>query len=179
MGNALSQLITSLQNHPVVEYGKILAQATITPHDIQSHCFFSAQYYTRNLIFADDSFELIVLCWKGLQQTPIHDHNNSEGWLKTIKGGVVETIYEWDKKNKRANLQKVISEEELGPGGTSHVNDDIGVHSICNPNESETVTLHLYSPRIIKCHYIDRKSTSIKEKILGFHSINGKLVGHP
>ncbi|NRA46419.1 MAG: cysteine dioxygenase family protein [Oligoflexales bacterium] len=174
MGNALSNLVKLLQNSPIEDFQSILAQAKVTAKDVQGHCFFSDQYYTRNLVCADKHFELIVLCWRGKQRTPIHDHNNSEGWLKVVEGKVTETIYEWDKILKKANLQNTISHVELEPGGTSHVNDDMGVHTICNPSTQDSITLHLYAPRIEKCHYVDTKNASIKEKILGFYSIAGK-----
>ena len=176
MGNALPELVNSLQNNPIKDFKNILEQAKITAEDVKNYCFFSDHYYTRNLVYADDTFELIVLCWRGQQQTPIHDHNNSDGWLSVIQGSVVETIFEWNKDSKDAKLENIISEEELGAGLVSHVNDDIGVHSIRNPDEGESVTLHLYAPRIFKCHYVDKQSSSIKEKVLGFHSIAGKLV---
>ncbi|MFK7823035.1 MAG: cysteine dioxygenase family protein [Oligoflexales bacterium] len=176
MGDALSRLVNSLQNNPIEEFKNILEQARITTKEVKNHCFFSEHYYTRNLVYAEDTFELIVLCWNGKQQTPIHDHNNSDGWLSVIQGGVTETIYAWDKNTREAKIQDVISNEELGSGAVSHVNDDIGVHSICNPDDGESITLHLYSPRILKCHYVDHQSAAIKEKVLSFHSIGGKLV---
>lgn len=176
MGIALANLINSLQNARITQYKNVLEQAIISTEDIKKFSFFSDNFYTRNLIFANDKFELIALCWKGLQRTPIHDHNGSDGWLRVVQGAVLETIYEWNKTSKKANLKKIISKEELGPGGTSHVNDDIGVHSICNHSNGETITIHLYAPRILKCNYIDQDNRSTKERVLGFHSVDGNVV---
>lgn len=41
------------------------------------YCFFNEVRYARNLVERNQYFELIVICWKAGQQSPIHNHEGS------------------------------------------------------------------------------------------------------
>ena len=56
-------------------------------------CSWSESTYTRNCIFENERFELILICWQSSQKTPIHDHGGEECWVKFIDGEFKETIY--------------------------------------------------------------------------------------
>ena len=48
---------------------------------LHPYLFFSRKGYTRNLIFKNDLFELLALCWDVGQASRIHNHYNQSCWM--------------------------------------------------------------------------------------------------
>jgi len=53
----------------------------LTPEALKSYIFFNKDNYTRNLIYRDDRFEIMTVCWLPGQRTVVHTHNGSLGWM--------------------------------------------------------------------------------------------------
>ena len=49
---------------PVSEVSKFLKNYRVSDEDIKKYCFFQDHVYTRNLVFKNESFEVLLLCWK-------------------------------------------------------------------------------------------------------------------
>src|SRR5437899_2784710 len=49
--------------------------------------------YTRNLVFRNDCFEIMVICWNSGQRSCIHDHPSNGCFLKVLKGDLIEESY--------------------------------------------------------------------------------------
>jgi cysteine dioxygenase len=58
-----------LKEHPVDE------------HSLQPYLFFSQRQYTRNLIFKNDLFELVAVCWEVDQSSNVHNHAGQNCWM--------------------------------------------------------------------------------------------------
>ena len=43
---------------------------------------------------------MILLCWGESQGSGIHDHHNSECFVKILDGELTETLYAWPKENE-------------------------------------------------------------------------------
>jgi cysteine dioxygenase len=87
--------------------------------------------------------EMLVLCWKPGQRTPIHDHNGSHGAVFVQQGIMWETTFDYD-----ANTGlEYKADRELRAGGLtgSEVPD---IHQLGNPDVSgrDLVTIHIYAP---------------------------------
>src|SRR5438045_3413825 len=67
----------------------------LTPEALKPYTFFSDTYYTRNLIFRDDLFDLMTICWKPGQKTVIHTHNGQLGWMAIPQGEVAVHNYRY------------------------------------------------------------------------------------
>src|SRR5207302_10468476 len=65
----------SLQN--VQDY---VIRHSVRPESLQKYCFFSTGNYTRNLIFRNDLFECMTLCWHIGQHSRIHNHRGQNCW---------------------------------------------------------------------------------------------------
>jgi len=46
----------------------------VLPETIEKYCYFSKGSYTRNLIFKNDLFECMTVCWEVGQHSRIHNH---------------------------------------------------------------------------------------------------------
>ena len=63
---------------PVYEY---LSRNPIETDSIQKFLFWSPDFYTRNLIYKDDRFEMMAICWESGQVSRVHNHNDQRCWM--------------------------------------------------------------------------------------------------
>src|SRR5215469_13339610 len=85
----------------------------LSPEALKPYTFFRDDYYTRNLIFKDDLFEVMTICWKPGQKTVIHTHNGQLGWMSVAQGEVAVHNYRYVSCNAPEN-QNVIGIDCLG-----------------------------------------------------------------
>src|SRR5207253_2226455 len=57
----------------------ILQKAEVTRDDLRPYRSFKPGTYARHRVFRNEFVEMLVLCWRPGQRTPIHDHNGSHG----------------------------------------------------------------------------------------------------
>lgn len=120
--------------------------------------------YTRNCIVENEKFELILLCWKAGQITPIHDHGGEECWVKIIEGEFRETIYTADKSGELKVVKSMISKSN----GVTYMIDFMGFHSIENLSSKKSMSLHLYAKPIRSCNIFDENSRKFVNKDLTY-----------
>jgi cysteine dioxygenase len=108
---------------------------------------FSAQTYRRNLMREGNWYNLLVLCWKNGQRSPIHDHKGSCCALRVLEGVMTETIFEFAPNG----LVKPIFSRDLFPGQVAG-SEDTDMHQVSNlqAGNADLITLHLYSPPLMK-----------------------------
>ncbi len=111
------------------------------------YMIFGESAYRRNLIKQGQWYELLCICWRSGQRSPIHDHAQSTCGLKIMTGVATETLFE---KTDCGQI-KAISSTDVGTGFVCSTQDD-NIHQISNLQAAGTdlVTLHIYSPAI-KC----------------------------
>ena len=56
------------------QVSKFMSQAKLAPEALTPYLFWDSARYTRNLIYRDQFFEVLALCWRVGQKTPIHSH---------------------------------------------------------------------------------------------------------
>src|SRR5262249_239370 len=61
----------------------------------------------RNLVYRDPLFEVMVICWRPGQGTPIHTHNGQLGWMLVERGGIEVTNYRYLSGNAPQNQNGV------------------------------------------------------------------------
>jgi predicted metal-dependent enzyme (double-stranded beta helix superfamily) len=76
---------------------RFLADNPIDVDSITRYFFWSPAFYTRNLIYKDDRFELMAICWESGQESVVHNHADQKCWMTVpvgrLKGqnfGIVE-----------------------------------------------------------------------------------------
>ena len=74
------------QDFPVDEVSSFIQNSQFLEENIKQYSHFSKDCYTRNKIYRDKNFEILLLCWLPGQMAPIHGHEGEKCWFKVIKG---------------------------------------------------------------------------------------------
>lgn len=72
-----------------------------------SCCAFNSHHYVRHLVDANETFELMLICWKGGQASSVHDHADSHCWLTVLQGAVDEV--QWVPQKVHAGTESTAS----------------------------------------------------------------------
>lgn len=122
---------------------ELVERTKIAHEEVQPYLGFKAGNYSRHRVMKNEFVEMLVLCWKPGQRTPIHDHNGSHGAVFVQEGILWETTFDYD-VDTGLNYK---SHRELREGGLtgSEVPD---IHQLGNPDVSgrDLVTIHIYAP---------------------------------
>ncbi|MEQ8316893.1 MAG: cysteine dioxygenase family protein [Phycisphaerales bacterium] len=127
------------------ELERHLAALDLTRHDIAPACVFGTRGYRRNTIARGQWYELLALCWRSGDCTPIHDHEGSSCAFKVIEGRGTEIRYEPTECGKVCPTGRRM----LEPGTVCAAEDD-DIHQVANMQAKgvDLITLHIYSPPI-------------------------------
>jgi len=141
---ALAETLRSMTAVPSLEdASKLVAQTDIAPEEIAPYLGFKAGNYSRHRVMKNEFVEMLVLCWKPGQRTPIHDHNGAHGAVLVHEGIMWETTFGYDTEHGLGYK----SHRELRAGGLtgSEIPD---IHQLGNPDVSgrDLVTIHIYAP---------------------------------
>jgi cysteine dioxygenase len=109
---------------------------------------FSDDGYARNVLYRDDAFEAICLCWKPGQGTPVHDHGRSFGVVCVFEGSLVVTGFKRlddGARPGRAELQPMT--QVIAAEGTVAMDRVGSIHRLGNPPSARgrCVSLHFYA----------------------------------
>lgn len=120
-----------------------LAGVHVTEEDLRPYLGFKPGTYARHRVLRNEFAELLVLCWRPGQRTPIHDHNGSYGAVRVCEGVMWETMFALDEA--RELFYQSAREWRAGDVTGADVPD---IHQLGNPEVSghNLVTLHLYAP---------------------------------
>lgn len=123
--------------------GALLGGVEVSPEELRPHVSFKEGTYARHRVHLGAHAELLVLCWRPGQRTPIHDHAGSYGAVRVLRGVMWETIFEMDEGTGLVYQ----SAREWTPGHVTGA-DVPDIHQLGNPDVSgrDLVTLHLYAP---------------------------------
>lgn len=143
----LLALIDALQCHtgqiPLGELLELQRRHVITREDIADFAIFDAACYRRNRIFLSADVELLALCWRSGQRSPIHDHTGSACAVRVISGVASETTFE------RSPSGLLFAKSTIhNPAGAVCGSIDADIHQMGNLQREgeDLVTLHAYSP---------------------------------
>jgi cysteine dioxygenase len=162
-----------------VEICKLLADANVNPKTLEPYLHFAKGRYTRNLIFRNELFELIALCWSPKSQSPIHNHSNQLCWLSIQSGALrLENFSSLDGPGPGERIRLVPSGglARAAVGCLDLQQGDDGIHRVSNPFDEPAVSLHVYSRPYDICLGYDLVKQTASELELRYWSIDGKLV---
>jgi len=132
--------------------------------------YFDEHYYTRNLIYRDDMFEVMAICWQPGQRTAVHTHNGQLCWMIPHRGNLRVVDYKWlgcdhpEKQNvvgidclagsDHIQLDR-LREVDAAAGGPVLTADKLQtIHQLFNHDE-RSVSIHIYSRPIDSCVVFD------------------------
>ncbi len=193
--------LVALKRDPITSdiVSKCLDGSPVRLAALKDYIWWRDEFYTRNLIYRDELFEVMTICWKPGQKTPIHTHNGQLGWMTVPQGEVVVENYHHERCNAAEN-QNVVNIDCLGGATEIHLervgslqcNDSSGValvsklqsiHRIVNNEGSDEgcVSLHIYSKPFDSCITFDLERQRCFRRTLSYFSRYGKVeaeTGH-
>lgn len=133
-----------------VVHGRVLA-----PRSLEPYHFFSTRHYTRNLIFKNDLFELLALCWEPGQQSSVHNHRGQQCWMMMGQGRLENLnfrVHDRDEVARTCRLEPT-SVIEITRDQAMSVDPDEPVHLIRNVEAwgERALSVHLYSRPFDTC----------------------------
>ena len=126
-----------------------LEKSDISSGEMEPYTAFKEGNYFRHRVFRNKHVEMLVLCWRPGQRTPIHDHNGSHGGVKVWQGVLWETTFQFDAT--RGLEYKAARDLATGSVTGSDVPD---IHQLGNPDVSgqDLITVHIYAPPLGVLH---------------------------
>jgi len=142
--------------------------------DYMEYVLFDNNHYTRNLIESNEYFELILICWKAGQRSPIHNHENQSCWMTILEGDIQETYFHIDGQDKESFVHLHEGQSQIHhQGEIGFIHDDIALHNIQPINSKNGISLHLYSLPITCCNVYCNKTGNVSRKVMQFYSKRG------
>lgn len=158
---------------------KFLSDNPVNVTTLDRYLFWSEKFYTRNLIYKDERFEVMALCWEKGQVSRVHDHSDQKCWMSMVKGrlkgqnfGIVAADFE----NGSCRLEET-SDFILTDSDAAKVELEEPIHQILNLDEFESraISLHIYSKPFDSCLSFCRETNTVREVRLQYTSIDGSL----
>lgn len=173
-------------NERVARY---LDRRLVALDSLQRFIHFSSEIYTRNLIFKNQLFEVLLICWEAGQASPIHNHSRQHCWLSIQEGMLSLTNYHekcldgadpsaGSNSIRRIALAEVSRTDHAGAGTLSHVDDLTYIHKIenCSSHGQRSISLHVYSKPFDTCDIYDLHEQTARPINLGYYTIDGHRV---
>jgi cysteine dioxygenase len=155
----LVEKLAGLNRRPVLrEVDAWMRRVELGRDELRPYVGFKEGTYARHRVHMGEHAELLVLCWRPGQRTPIHDHAGSFGTVRVLQGVMWETLFEMDETSGLAYK----SSREWTPGHVTGA-DIPDIHQLGNPDISgqDLITLHLYSPPLtsLNVYKVGRKES--------------------
>ena len=153
----------------------------VRPETLEKYLFFSKGSYTRNLIFKNDMFECMTICWEIGQFSRIHNHRDQNCWMSAPIGRLKVQNFRVEDHNA-ANLTCNLTPTDVYIMDAAHpayVNPLEPVHQVLNLAEynQRAVSIHVYSKPFDMCEVYYRDQGTYADVPLHYTSEYGRL--HP
>jgi predicted metal-dependent enzyme (double-stranded beta helix superfamily) len=110
--------------------------------------------YARRLLHRDPTgrYEALVMVWDKGQGTALHDHDNL--WcVECVYRGRIKVV-SYDMKGEENGIYQFSPETTIfaGPGEAGALIPPFDHHTICNPDDTPAITIHVYGGQMNHCH---------------------------
>ncbi len=157
-----------------------LRENEIEPDTLRPYEYFSKGNYTRNLIFKNEIFEVMAICWEIGQASRIHNHRDQNCWMAVPVGRLrVQNFRVEDRDPARGTCRLVATDHyDMHPGNPGAVQPHEPVHQVLNLPEfnQRAISIHVYSRPILSCEVYSLERGTYSNVPLFYTSEYGKLV---
>ncbi len=161
---------------------QFLADTPVDVDSITKYFHWSPNFYTRNLIYKDDRFEMMAICWEKGQVSRIHNHSDQKCWMTVPVGRLRGQNFAVAEQDQSRGFCKLIETDtfELSDCLAAKVELEQPIHQILNLAEYDqrAVSIHIYSKPYDSCLSYCRDTDTFKEVPLFYSSIGGKLCNN-
>jgi cysteine dioxygenase len=152
---------------------------SVRPETLEKYLFFSKGNYTRNLIFKNDVFECMTICWEVGQASRIHNHRDQNCWMSAPIGRLKVQNFRVEDKDPEHGTCRLVATEiyEMDAEHPAYVNPLEPVHQVLNLPEfkQRAVSIHVYSKPFDSCEVYQREKGTYGDVPLHYTSEYGKL----
>jgi predicted metal-dependent enzyme (double-stranded beta helix superfamily) len=156
----------------------------VRPETLEKYLFFSKGGYTRNLIFKNDVFECMGICWEVGQFSRIHNHRDQNCWMSAPIGRLKVQNFRVEGKqseDEHCGTCNLVATDiyVMDAAHPAHVNPLEPVHQVLNLKEynQRAVSIHVYSKPFDMCEVYYRDKGTYADVPLHYTSEYGRL--HP
>lgn len=156
-----------------------LSEHPVEVESITKYLFWSPTFYTRNLIYKDDRFEMMAICWEKGQISRVHNHSDQRCWMTVPVGRLLGQNFAVAEIDESRGYCKLVETDTFELAGclAAKVELEEPVHQILNLAEygERAVSVHIYSKPYDRCLSYCRDTDTFKEVQTFYTSIDGKL----
>ncbi|MFI5059398.1 MAG: cysteine dioxygenase [Candidatus Acidiferrales bacterium] len=151
----------------------------VRPETLDKYLFFSKGNYTRNLIFKNEVFECMTICWEVGQASRVHNHRDQNCWMAAPIGRLKVQNFRVDERDAPHGKCRVVPTDiyEMDAAHPACVNPLEPVHQVLNLPEfgQRAVSIHIYSKPFDSCEVYLREKGTYSDVPLHYTSEYGKL----
>jgi cysteine dioxygenase len=156
----------------------------VRPESLDKYLFFSKGCYTRNLIFKNDLFECMTICWEVGQFSRVHNHRDQNCWMSAPIGRLKVQNFRVEDRCSSADHSgtcRLVATDiyEMNSSNPVYVNPLEPVHQVLNLAEynERAVSIHIYSKPFDSCEVYQLEKGTYGDVPLHYTSEYGRL--HP
>jgi cysteine dioxygenase len=144
---------------PLAAIMEWLREDPLTLQDLSSYLTFNPTRYVRNRVHDGPAYQALLLCWRNGQRSPIHNHRGSRCGVKVLSGVATETVF----ARSPNGLVVPVSSRDL-PVGHTCASEDEDTHQVSNlqAGGADLVTLHIYSPPLLRMEVFSLDSPAVR-----------------
>lgn len=181
---SVHNLVNGLREIPDAEFVcdnvyDFLSANPIETDSISPFVFWSPKFYTRNLIYKDERFEMMAICWEKGQVSRVHNHAEQRCWMTVPIGRLKGQNFGVELIDESRGYCKLVetSSFELAECLAAKVELEEPIHQILNLAEfdARAISIHIYSKPFDTCISYCRDTDTFKTVNLCYTSVDGKL----
>jgi cysteine dioxygenase len=159
---------------------QFLGENPVDVDSITRYFHWRPEFYTRNLIYKDERFELMAICWDRGQASVVHNHADQKCWMTVPVGKLLGQNFSVIESDDSRSYCKLAASDtfELSDCLAAIVELEEPIHQILNLAEYDerAVSVHIYSKPFDRCLTYCRETDTFKEVDLCYYSVGGKRV---
>lgn len=156
-----------------------LLRHAVRPETLEKYLFFSKGNYTRNLIFKNEVFECMTICWEIGQASRIHNHRDQNCWMSAPIGRLKVQNFRVEERDAAHGKCRLVQTDiyDMDAAHPAYVNPLEPVHQVLNLAEfkQRAVSIHVYSRPFDSCEVYLREKGTYSDVPLHYTSEYGKL----
>lgn len=137
-----------------------LRDTRLSTDELAGFLIYRADRYVRNLVHAGPGYQALALCWRNGQRSPIHNHRGSSCGVKVLRGVATETAF----ARAPNGMVMATGSRNLAEGAICASYDD-DIHQVSNlqAGGADLVTLHVYSPPLLRMDMFGLDTPTVRE----------------
>ncbi len=184
MTTKIINLIEGLREIPDEEFVcdpvyRFLSENPVDVESLEPYMHWSEKFYTRNLVYKDERFELMAICWDKGQVSRIHNHADQMCWMTVPVGRLKGQNFRVAEMIESQGYCKLERTDDfcLSDCLAAKVELEEPIHQILNLPEYDerAVSIHIYSKPFDTCISYCDETDRFAEVKLYYTSIDGKL----